>query len=96
MDVSFIRGNVLLFSTQFFDASGGVVSPASVELTITTAPLGSASQTIQLPMSGSTTWTVEWDTTGIPPGMIFWAVQATSPHSADEGDFFLEANLANA
>lgn len=95
MDI-FIRGNVVEFSTQFFDASNNPVVPDSVALTIVTAPQCSASQTIPLTMTNSgDTWTADWDTTGIPGGLIYWAIKATAPHAADEGSFALATNPAN-
>lgn len=96
MDITFIRGNVLQFSTSFFDASGGVVDPASALLTLRTAPLGADSDLEQISMSKiGDTWVAEWDTTSIAPGIVYWSVQATGPHAADDGSFDLSANWAN-
>jgi hypothetical protein len=95
VDITFIRGNIVLFSTQFFDAAGAPQTPSAVELTLTTAPLEADPQTVTMPMSGGPVSVAEWDTTDISPGIVYWAVKATGPHAADEGFFFLDANLAN-
>lgn len=97
MDISFIRGNVLQFSTTFYSAAGDVVTPASVLLTLRVAVFsGSPADGTQIAMTQiGDAWTATWDTTGMESGTVYWNVQATGPHAADEGSFPLTANWAN-
>lgn len=97
MDVTFIRGNILQFATQFFAPDGNQITPDSAALLIRTATLGADSIAVEIAMTETTpgVWTATWDTTGISAGTIFWAVQAVNPAAADEGFFELKTNMAN-
>lgn len=94
----FFAGNIVQFATTFLDANKVPVVPASVALTIRTVPIGGltpAPNPVVIAMSNSAgTWTADWDTTGLPPSIVYWAAQATAPHGADEGNFELAANWA--
>lgn len=92
-----IRGNVIAFSTTFYDADGAPITPVSVNLEIeVVSPPNGAKQEFVIAMTNvSTLWSANWDTTGVPSGIVYWAVKANGPHGADQGRFNLNANLAN-
>lgn len=98
MDVTFISGNILQFSTQFYNPTGNPITPDSATLTLRTATLNAPSVTVTIPMTAGldNTWMATWDTTGFAIGVIFWSVKAVNPHAADEGSFELTGNWANA
>lgn len=94
MDV-FVRGNVISFSTTFYDADGAVVIPASVSLLIVFGiSKGTNSETIAMTNVGDA-WTATWDSSDAYPSTVNWSVRATTPHAADQGAFSIPANPAN-
>lgn len=95
-DVSYIRGNLIQFSTTFSDVNGNPVAPDSASVEIRTAPLEADPITVVIPMSNSGgTWTAEWNTTGVAPGLVYWCITSINPPGADQGTFDLIANWAN-
>lgn len=95
MDIIF-RGNIVLFSTTFYDAHGQIVGPTSASVHIRTAPQGAASETFDLVMTATgDVWSVEWDTSDVAPGLVYWSVKAVGPAADDDGTFMLTANWAN-
>lgn len=94
MDI-FVRGNVLSFSTTFYDANDAVVIPASVSLYLDYGVAqGRSSTTVAMTNVGNA-WIATWDSSDAYPSTVNWSVRATTPHAADQGEFALPANPAN-
>lgn len=95
-EVTFIRGNVVEFSTQFFAVDGTPSTPVSASVNISIAAYGAIFSPVDLAMTqAGDVWTATWDTTDVPPGTVFWSVKSVDPHSAEDGRFELSANYAN-
>lgn len=99
VDVVF-RGNIVTFTASFLDKDDNPVTPASAFVRINykiTASPGRATTDVTLTVvsSGSAQWSGTWETTGAIEGMVYWSTRSTGPHSAEDGQFFLSANIAN-
>jgi hypothetical protein len=105
----FNRGQHIVFRHQFYDSSGDLTSPTSVDLYISYPaegfPLRAFSETTTLSMTVSTVgstdddylvWTSTWVSGQAFPGPVHWSIRASdlSLNVAD-GEFTLRGNAAN-
>lgn len=97
----FERGDVVLFAITPKDADDVLIEPVSVTLHINF--LNEAGEredidpAIEMDENTAGSWTAQWDTGGISAvaGRVYWHIRTSSPDSASEGSFMLDANLAN-
>jgi hypothetical protein len=91
------RGNTVLFTSTPVDVDGNAVMPASVTLHLS-YPNGIGRTLLVISMTPQSTdgpWIVEWDSTVSGRGIVYYSVRALDPNATEDGDFMLEANVAN-
>lgn len=91
------RGNLIEFTATFENAAGVVVSPdsAALYLSYINAAAARVTTTVAMADDSAGTFTCEWDSSVAKKGRVHWSVQAENPSAADDGQFELEANMAN-
>lgn len=90
------RGNLISFSVVFYDNADAVTSPDSANLYISYINSDGDRTTDTIAMDQNTDdWSAEWDSSVAKKGRVHWSVRSVDPSSADDGQFELEANLAN-
>jgi len=93
---TYTRGNVIEFPVTFLDANGVEVDPDSAIVKLNFLNSENARETVEINMQSSTGgWSAEWDSSVALPARVYWSAISTSPASAEDGAFELEANLAN-
>lgn len=98
--MSFIRGNAITISATFTAADGSATQPSDVTAVVVYKDLSGVTQRTTLTMTqallGSSTWSVNWDSSAAGSGLVQWAVFGTgSLVAASQGQFNIEANAAN-
>lgn len=91
------RGNLVAFTAEPKDADGNPVAAESVTLYISYVS-GTDRDLVSVEMETDTdglVWAGEWDSSVATKGRVHWHVRSDNPTSAKEGQFELEANLAN-
>lgn len=105
----FSRGQHIVLRHTFYDSSGDVTSPSSVDLIISYPTEGwpyrnfSEGTTITMVQSteGSThadylTWSATWNSGAAYPGPVHWTIRASDLSlSVADGEFILRGNPAN-
>src|SRR5512146_1122345 len=91
-----IRGNTVVFTANFYDQNGQIITPVAAQVRVAYAVRGvSTIATLSMTNSGGT-WTADWDSSVADAGNVDWHTQSTgSPSAADDGSFTLSANAAN-
>jgi hypothetical protein len=90
------RGNLIVFNVAFLDVDGVVITPenATLYLSYMTPEGVRASDTITMD-ENTDDWEAQWDSSVADRGRVHWSVRSDGPPSAKDGQFELEANLAN-
>lgn len=91
------RGNAVLFTAAPEDANGEPVTPETVTLYVNYIDANDDRIVETLDMAENTAgeWEAEWDSVVAKKGRVHWHVRSVNPPSAKDGQFELEANLAN-
>ena|SRR6266566_3443945 len=91
---SVIRGNMVTWTTNFFDMANNVIQANSATLRLRHQATG---EIVTLSMQlGPDGWTASFDTSNVKPGIINWHASCIDPvPSAQDGYFRIDANPAN-
>lgn len=98
--MSFVRGNAITISATFTATDGSATQPTTVAASMVYKDQSGVTQSVSLALTqallGSSTWSVNWDSTVAGQGLVQWAVFGTgSLVAAAQGQFNIEANAAN-
>jgi hypothetical protein len=91
------RGNAVAFTAEPLDADGAPVTPETVTLYVNYIDVNDVRIIDEITMAETTAgeFEAEWDSTVAQAGRVHWHVRSVNPPSAKDGQFELEANLAN-
>jgi hypothetical protein len=91
------RGNAVAFTAEPQDANGEAVTPEAVTLYVNYIDVSDERviDTIAMTETTSGEYEAEWDSTVAKECRVHWHVRSINPPSAKDGQFELEANLAN-
>lgn len=98
--MSFVRRNAITISATFKATDGSLTQPTVVTAVVVYKDLSGVTQRTTLTMTqvllGSSTWSVNWDSTAAGQGLVQYAVYGTGALvAADQGQFDIKANAAN-
>lgn len=96
---SVVRGNTVRFDANFFSYGRVPVSPptAQVKLTYTVNKVATTNTLAMVYVSNNAAYSVQWDTTGVDPGTVYWHVSTTSAGNiSEDGQLVITANPANS
>jgi len=94
---SYIRGNIIRWTTTPYDVDGVAVVPSAVTLSViyryktatSNRPITRDQVEIDMTPDAGSTWVAEWDSSVAIPGSVNWTIHSTGPSSADKGSFDL-------
>lgn len=90
------RGNIVTFTSTFYDANNAVLNPTAPTLSIYYKSNGTyITVTSNLALSANV-WTGVWDSSNADVGLVEWHISGgTGVPIAQDGDFRIIANKAN-
>ena len=96
MNVNIItRGNIVQWTVTPLDANGNVTTPSAVTIYVQYLVDGVYTPATIAMTSTAGVWSGTWDSTVSQSGVIYWSVRATNPSAQADGQFTLNANIAN-
>jgi hypothetical protein len=94
-----VRGNIILFTAQFFDVNDCFANPDSANLYVYYTKLSVAhTDTVAMTVTSTPSiWTATWNSNGIDPALVSWSVASmlNSTTIVEDGSFVVSANPAN-